>query len=254
LVVDIKELNTYMQCPLMWKLKYKDNLIPQKRFMVHEVFNQAIHQLFYYLFNQVQNNYYPSGYHVKQAWGRIWCPGRSMQQILSHLYSNGNKITYNPRFKERQGLDIGLRLREQYKEKPGVPILVGQTYTVPLGRHTVSGLIELVRIVDEEVELIDVRMSKRRAEQTQLKHDVELTAASFALRYLLKTKESYVQYLYLDTGAIYKSTRGTEDYKRLVKILDNFEKAIKHELIVPNLGGQCHTCSYRLHCLRKQWF
>ena len=249
--VNIHEVSTYLNCPLLWKYKYQDQLIPQKRFLVKEVFDQAVHQLFYYLFNQVANRYYPPEIKIKQAWGRIWCPDRSKQAIIMH--SSPKKVAHTPRHKERQGLEMGLLLREHYKEKPGVPILIGQSYNVPLGKYIINGTIELARVVDDEVEIIDAVTADKRLNPIQLRRNIELTAASYALRYLLKVKETRVGHYYLDSANSYYSTRDRNDYTNLICILNNFTKAIRYSIIIPNIGNQCSDCNYKQYCMRKDW-
>lgn len=252
--INIRALTEYLQCPLQYKLRYVNKLVPQKRYIVYDAFEQAMHQLFYYLFYQVQNNYYPSSYHLKRAWGRIWCPGRSREEIIGYLYSNAKKITYNPKLKERQGLELGLLMLEHYKKKPGTPILIGKAYTIPFGRHTLCGIIELVREIDGQLEIADVRTSAKRMPVVHIKHDIELTAASYATRYLLREKEDRVVYYYLDGNKQFTNTRDTKDYKNLHNILDRTEQALKKNLFWPSMNDTCSVCSFRLHCSKKEWY
>lgn len=252
--INIRALADYLQCPLMYRFKYVDKLIPQRKFIVYEAFDQAIHQLFYYLFNQVQNKWYPSEYHMKMAWGRIWCPDRSREQIISHLYSNAHKVSYNPRLKERHGLDMGLNMREYYKDSPGTPILVGYAYSVPIGRHTVEGILELVREINGQLEITDAKVSLRKVPPSLIRHDVELTAASYALRYLMKAREDRVVYYYLEGNKQLPGKRDTEDYKNLAGILSRVEVALGKKLFWPSMNDMCGVCSYRQYCARKEWY
>ena len=252
--INIRALSDFLQCPLIYKFKYIDKLVPHRQYLIYEAFEQAMHQLFYYLFYQVQNSYYPSSYHLKQAWGRIWCPNRSREQIIGHLYSNAQKISYSPRAKERQGLELGLAMKDYYKNKSGTPILIGKAYTVPIGRHTVFGIIELVREIDQQLEIIDARTSMRRIPVAHLKHDIEITAASFATRYLLRTKEARVIGYYIEGNKQIITTRGQEDYEVLNKILSRVEKAIKQGLWWPSMSESCSICSFRPQCAKGNWY
>lgn len=258
----IQQLIDYQKCPTLYKFRWVDGIdtkyteqrqMPNKWHM-HEDFDRALHQVAYGFFHEVADGRIPNEYYMKKRWGYAWSKGRSKEDILFDTGSWRNEH----RKLERRGLNALLRLHSHFKNNPGTPILIGKEYLIQIGKHTLSGVIDLVREVNDEegkpiIEIVDFK-SDDRPTILHVKGDMGVTAASLAFRKLFNYKENRITYHGIISGKEQYTVRDDKDSQLLEGAVNNIVKGIENNIFYPVLNDRCFECPFQKHCEKKEWF
>jgi CRISPR/Cas system-associated exonuclease Cas4 (RecB family) len=208
----------------------------------------------YGLFHQIADGRYPNIHYMKKRWGDTWNNNRTKEDVLFDTNSWRN----DHRKLERKGTTALLALHKDFKNNPGTPILIGKEYKVQIGKHQVTGVIDLVReITGPEdkpiIEILDFK-SDDRPTNLHVKGDIEVTAASMAFRKLFNYKENQITYHGILSGQQQTAVRTPKDYQLLEMAVDNVARAIEQEIFYPVLNHKCNECPFQKHCEKKEWF
>ncbi len=257
--VNINSLVQYLRCPLSYKFRYLDRIKPEKRYIVYNAYEQALKQMAYHIFYLVQNGTYPSNRDLKITWGRIWAPNLNKQTITSMVTQRkGRKNSNIMMVKEFQGLDAVLKMGEKFRKNPGYPILIAKSFIVDIGHHQIQGTIDLLREVNNNLQLVDFRYTYRRneyhARKLFIKNDVQLTLASLAVQQLLNAKEYHVACYLTPYEEMLYNRRNQQDYENLEKLLDKLEIALRNNIYYPVVSDSCIYCSFKKHCHKTKWY
>ncbi len=258
--ITVEQLLDYTFCPLMYKFKHIDK---NKVFLKDDgtlnfkilgpKFVRDLHVMAYYLFNYIQDGTFPSPARMKQRWSVVWGQSRTKEEII---FFTGPWADQRRQL-ERKGTQAILDMLDMFQDNPGKVLMVGSNYTVDIEGFKLSGTFELVRLLRENnktiTEIVDFKVEERLM-SNHIRHDLEITAASYAYRKLFNKKEDRVAYHDLVTGTIYYTKRDKEDYIRLLRVIENVYKAIETNIYYPVMDERCYKCSYQEPCIRKDWY
>lgn len=261
--LSIQAIVDYMHCPLAFRYRYIDKVDYRFSFVKSEVvnniyiadmFDMLLHHLAYGFFHQMTEGRYPSLYNLKLRWGKLWNEGRTKEDIMFTPYSWRNVH----RKKERAGLNALIRMHAAFKEQVTIPILVGKQYTVSLGSHTITGVIDLVRETEDRrgnriIELVDFKTQDKYRNIHHL-GDLELTASVYAFEKLFGKRPDRITYYRMLTGKFIRVERDENDYKLLEQCVEQVARAIEQRIFYPVINDRCAECPFHSKCVKKEWF
>ncbi|ABS83748.1 RecB [Bacillus phage 0305phi8-36] len=260
--IHIDQVIDYVSCPALYKFRNVDKLEPPQpkkgrptKNSIVELYDEALHKAVAYIFNSVQDGRYPSLTNMKNRWGKLWIAPRAKQEDIKFKQVSW-RDTHE--LKRKQGWDKIEKLWLHYKEDPGSPIMVNYPYTVQIGKHTLEGTIDLVRVAKKEngrehIEMVEFITDERNAPFLHTRRDWRVTAASYAFRKIMKANEEKIVYHGIISGKLLDTTRDEQDYKQLEHLLDAIEHMQTHEIYYPVFNERCNSCSYQKYC-EKGWF
>ena len=171
----------------------------------------------------------------------------------------------------------GLKMLEDYFESRqwSTDKVIAQEirFHVPIGRHSISGIIDMLSIGPDYVKVTDYKTGYR-PNSNNLELDIQFTSYMYAVsrpefwmgvegsdKYVgfPNGEELYEKYkdfhkigIWLDLRNAKEydvGPRGTADLVRLYRCLDSIEKAMEAEVFVPNISGDtCKFCSFQEEC------
>lgn len=245
----IEVVKDFARCSVFHHFRHEAEAKVPKAIGTRERFETAMGQVASYLWHQVQNGQYPTQHLVKKAWGRIWAPGRTREELLFYVSSWRDE----QKKLEKRGLRYALALREHFNGDPGCPVLIDRAYDVPFGKgRSLQGRIDLVREVEGVVELIMYSVSDKPLSHF-VRNDVSLTGAAWATKKILGRAPDRLVLFHLPTCEEHFTTRTEDDYKALHRMVRTIENAIADKQRIPALNTNCIGCPYLTPCERKEW-
>lgn len=260
--ISIDELMDYVTCPALHKFKHIDHLEPPQpkvgrpsKNSILELYDEALHKTIGYIFNRVQDGFYPSEANLGKQWGNVWIKPRSVNEDIRFRHTSW-RDTHNR--KREQGWKRLKDVWAYYKEHDGTPIMVNTYYEVPIGEHILTGTIDLVRVERnengrEEIVMTEFVTDERNAPFLHIKRDWRVTAASYAFRKMMNVSEQKIVYHGIISGRIFNTGRQEDDYAQLEYLIDSIQHMRKHEIAYPVFNERCVTCPYQKFC-EKGWF
>ena len=147
-------------------------------------------------------------------------------------------------------------------------------FCVPIGDHTISGIIDIMEVQDDKLKIVDLKTGYR-PNSTNLNHDVQFTTYLYAPtqkefwcgypeeiekysgfpngeEMWEKYKDAEITGIWYDlrnSKEYHVGERSEEDYAKLYRCIDEIARAIEFEVFVPDISGDsCSLCSYRGAC------
>lgn len=174
--------------------------------------------------------------------------------------------------------DKGFKMLNGYFEarKWADDIVIGQEvrFHVPFGRHTISGIVDKVSVIPGETLKVTDYKTGYRPNATNLGQNIQFTSYLYAAQQKEfwvgeEGSDKYVGFpngeqlfeeysklnfegvwLDLRNGKEYNvGPRGTADYVRLHRCLDQIELAMEKQVFVPDISGDtCTFCAFQDRC------
>jgi CRISPR/Cas system-associated exonuclease Cas4 (RecB family) len=266
--LNLNELHSYLECPLKYKFVHKDESSIAKTNSI--IFKEAIHKTISFFFFSVMNGTLPSLGQMKEKWSAMWeetyNPRSMIDEILSvhpsfHYKQKGNVQQKDPESTKYQmsGIEMIYNFYRFNKDNPGNIIGVDLPYRVALDDVTIIGSFELVReIIDSTsgkryIEIVDFKTGTDTIDPFLVKHDLDLSLASYAFRELFQSTEDHVKYHYLKTGRDIIIHKQESDFARMKSIIGGVKQGIQAELHYPRQSHMCKACSYKDMCDRVKF-
>lgn len=265
--VTIEEVIDYLDCPAKYDFRHNRRIDRRmngyvretaNQFTMEENFDREFHKIAYHIFNYIQDEKYPSEYLLRKKWGDIWCEGKEIEDLLYEPI--GPSTRNHAKRLERHGVNAISLIHPKFKKEPGIPMLVGKRAKVKVGRHTLGVLIDLVREVDGEIEIMDfktgIQMKKKsdiHSLNLHVEHDLSVTAASLAFRQMTGMVEDKITYYdYINDREI-GTRRGDRDFQILEHILNKMQAAMELQIYYPVMGERCYKCPFQKDCRDSVW-
>lgn len=268
----LAELQDYLTCPVRHRYRHilkldplrggSDKSLIDERSM-EELFDKQMHLICYHLFNYVQDDKYPSEYILRQKWGNAWAKGRTVDELMKRQKRVKSEEPLHEKRLEGHGVVAIGKLREKFKDDPGIPLLVGSRVTVKVGAHEVETVIDLVREKDGKIELMEFNsgMNTRlklgltnRPINLHVHHDIAMTLAALALEQLTGEKAERFTYYDFVSNREFNTKRSQKDYENLEKIIDQVARAMEAEICYPVMNDQCLVCPFQDECRKGSWY
>lgn len=274
--ITIEELMDYIQCSMLAKYRYKDEVdttytglaggmrTKLNEYGLEESYDREIHRLVFHIFNVVQDGQYPSLYTLRRKWGHLWSKEKTVEDVLQNSSVRKDKQSIMNRL-EKRGLNAIETLHARFKENTGFPLLVGNRVKIKIGKHTVYTTIDLVRevVIEDKplIELMDVVPGIKQKKHAYIKpmrihihNDLQVTAANLALKQLTGKEADRIVYYDIDNDEEFETNRDEEDYRTLENILNHVEKAMDAGVYYPVMNNRCYDCPYQYECRKRNWY
>lgn len=260
--IDIEEVLDYIACPVLFKFKHvKQYEVPQAsigrphRNSLKEAYDKALHKTIAYLFHTIQDGTYPPIRNMAKKWGYLWTKPRAEEEDIRFRQTSWRDYHYQ---KEKQGWKKIQEIWAYYKENPGTPIMVDYPYQVKIGRHILTGTIDLVRVVRneedrEEIVMTEFITDERFAPFLHIHRDWKVTASSYAFRKIMNVLEQKIVYHGIISGKIFHTERNEKHFEQLEQLLNVIEHMKTYDIYYPVFNERCTTCPYQKRC-EKGWF
>lgn len=262
----LDELHAYLECPLKYKFTHKDEISIDKANSI--IFKSAVHKTISFFFFSVMNGQLPSLAQMKDKWSTMWEETFNPQSIVDQILSTHPSLHYKNKGKFRDpevtkyqmnGIEMIYNFYHFNKDNPGNIIGVDLPYRVVLGDVTVVGNFELVREIIDSVsgkryiEIVDFKTGTDAVDPFLVKHDLDLSLASYAFRELFQSTEDRVKYHYLKTGRDIIIHKQESDFARMKSIVNGVRQGVQSELYYPRQSHMCKSCSYKDICDRVKF-
>lgn len=262
--LNLDELHTYLACPAKYKFKYVDQIKIEEPKNV--LFKKAIHDTVYHFFFSAMNGWVPKPAQMKDKWAGIWKQSNDKVDPLSLILSTtpGQSTQKKLGTKDKDQLHYkGMEMIHNFyhfnHENPGNVILVDQPYRLALDNINLIGRFELIReILDAEdgkryIEIVDFKTNDAAIDPFLVKHDLNLTLASYAFRNLFQASEDRLKYHYLKTGRDIITVRRDTDYNRAKATVKGVAHGIENKDFYPRQTFMCKACEFRDVCDRVKY-
>lgn len=231
-----------MDCPIKYTLAKKN---VQKT--LREEFDEAMHKTIYYYYYSHMDNKVIDGPTLRKKWGSIWYNQQSPDEIMFSHDTERSELGV-------KGVNMLLSFNEQVKDLPQLPIAIDHNYEIDIGKHSLSGNIEVVRETRKErtrkryIEIIDYRTDDYLPDEFILQHDMYLTAQAYAFRKLYNAREDRIIFSFLKKNRIYYTNRPELEVKTFENVISNVTDCIEREYFYPKYSYKCKDCQYRKQC------
>jgi putative RecB family exonuclease len=253
--VSYTQLDTYLRCPLRYRLQYVDRLEPE--FVPAALaFGSGIHGAAAFLYRGLAAGTPPSPADVAGYFESLW-----------RLETAHRPIRYGERDTAESLRDLGVRMLAILcaEVDPATDVVaVEQVFTVPLvdpetgtvlDRDLVGSLDRLERDTEGRLVVVDLKTAARRYSDLAVEASLQLSVYSYAtmmsgladqedlrLRFDVLTKTKTPELVR------YWTTRDQAANRRLVRLAGEILHAIEAEVFPPNPGWPCRDCPYRARC------
>jgi len=249
--ISIEEVMDYNYCPMYYKIKH-DN--PGMENM-SEAYDRILKSCFNSYLNQLKgNNVVDLGYLTK-LWGKYWIKDKSMVKLMTTPSSN-TRDTYD--LLRKNGIDSIISFHELIKIGEQFPILINKGYEVDITKEiTLTGKWDYIREfkLDRENSVFQIIkfVHKKDKFQTlmQMRHDIELTAASYAFDKMFTAQNVQVVYANIYKKRMIPSYRDESDTELLKQTITNTVKCINNKIFTICPDVRCYHCTYRNQCEEK---
>lgn len=257
--LSFKQLKEYIQCPLMFKLKNISGLKDIENLYDH--YNASLVktiQQFYY--GIMDNGSIISEDSLRQKWEHNFCQDKAMnpqhymlKPIYGSVIDTRNRIR-SPELDLRTYTVDGWGLMQTFhrnnKENPGYPILIDHEYVIEIGEDRITGKINLVRTIDDKLQLIVIDTRKFQPQSFEIDNNMDVTLQFYAFSKMFGEIPE-INYYFVKKNEFTKTVRSKTDIEKSIKVAQNILKCVKQNIYYPRQTTYCQGC--RMQDLCSKW-
>jgi CRISPR/Cas system-associated exonuclease Cas4 (RecB family) len=257
-------MNTWMKCPLQAKFRYFDHL--PDSINAKTAFGSCIHHALEHYNNS----------------GDLESSIELFRKVWDDPALIGSSFDWWPKFTSFGGLmNRGVEILREYDEKlkweSRTVVATEHRFRVPFGNHQLTGIVDLIEVKKSGrgknvLRIIDYKSASRAPSLSELRVNIQFTVYHYAsmqkefwvgdgpeypgmddgerLWYMFQNfpRRSYWYHL-MTNKEIDAGERDDADFNRLHRVANEIEKAIQHDVFVPNISGEsCVFCPYTEPC------
>ena len=242
------KISTFEQCPLKFKFRYVDKIIPEVEKTVEAVLGSSVHSTLEWIYKQVGNNIIPSIEEAIINYSEKW----------KEQFNDNVQITYK-NLKEEDYFNKGVRFILNYymKHHPfdDNTIAIEERINVTLDvnkEYTLIGYIDrlVYNLERDEFEIHDYKTGGSLPPQEKFDNDRQLPLYSLALKEKYgKDKKICFVWHYLAFDKKICSSRTDEQLEQLRKdVLELIKKIEQETEFKPCVSKLCDWCEYKSIC------
>lgn len=262
--VSASRLSTWMTCPMMAKFRYIDRL-PSKQ-SAKASFGTVVHAAL---------DHYNRHHNVDTAVSMF-------KDYWAHPEKLGVEPEYWPRYTTygslmAQGIDLLREYDAKLKWEDREVIATEHPFLVPFGKHEIVGYIDLLEVKKskkgvETLRIVDYKTNAKAPYLNALKVNVQFTAYVYAslqrefwvgngpdfpgfsngeelYERFIDTPRRGIWFQLLQNKELDAGPRDDADFLRMYRVCHEIERAIEHEVFVPNISGDsCTFCDFTEPC------
>ncbi len=242
MILSLDDVLVYTECPRKYYLR---SIGIPSQLSAKADFSIKIHKVIYSFYRNMFDGNLPGAEQLKNEWGTLWSKNLSLQDIMFRKRDEHSDL-------EMKGLSMLISFHRHAKFNPCVPITVEQNYKVDIGKHQLTGTIELVREVKVDntdiIEIVDFKMGEYMPDKFYTDHDIYLTAQSYAFRKLFEAVENRIVYYFLKNGKVYYTSR--DEFSTFEYTINSIADSIENRVFYPKYSYACKSCPYQHECGR----
>jgi len=236
--ISYSSFDTYNQCPLKFKFQYVDWVkVPEKP---EFFFGGLIHET------------------VQRALRRDPIIPK-LEELIKYYESKWREEVFPDKLTSDQYLQLGREMITNFYNnyKPGLRKVVAaeKRFQIPLGKHTLSGIIDRVdKLPFGAYEIVDYKTSKALPSQEEVDADKQLATYAIAVQELWpEAKDMRLTLHFLKHNSLITTTRTPEQIELLkFEIIKTADKIERSKVFKPKENKFCDWCDYRHLCPLKK--
>lgn len=242
--IKFNDLMTYIKCPMLYLI---ENMYGIKSPDPKDELEDAIKQvIFHYYFKLLDGKVVDENV-LKSKWESIWFDGVKISDVLLEQDSK-IKMGY-------QGWNMISEFFKSNYSNPGRPLVINDSFEIPVGDHIVTGSIDLVRECNEGyrkwIDIVHFTASNYTPEEWELRNNFYTTLQSYAFRTQFQTKEQKLTIYSLKKNKPVETSRDEEQFKRLESLVNIVATSIQSNFYYPRPTFFCKNCKSNETC--EQW-
>lgn len=253
----LDQIHTYLHCPLKYQIRHEQGVSGGIGGTVF--YKEAVHKAISYFYFSLMGERMPTPKQMKDKWAYLWA-GSQTEDTNDFLLKERQYQAPNKHSKlNTQGFEMIHNFYHMNKDDPGIPIAVDHEYRVPIANVMVVGNFELIRekldksLSTRFIEIVDFKTGNDAVDPFLIKHDMNLSIASYAFQNLFQSREDRLTYYYLKTGKEIYTQRDDSDFARLEKTVHGVAEGIAKKHFYPNHNFMCKSCPVKDVCGRVKF-
>lgn len=247
-VYSYSRLSIYEQCPLRFKYKYVEKLIPEFERTIESHLGDIIHQTLEWFYIQIKERKIPAieetVNYYSQKWEENYSPEiKNIKEELTQgdYFNKGIKFLVDYYMKNKPFNDNTLEVEKK------VTIKLGES-----GKHKLQGFIDRLAYNAEkdEFEIHDYKTANNLPQKKKIKGDKQLALYSIAIKELFgEDKKVCLVWHYLSHNLKVCERKTKEEIEKLKKEIIELIKKIENEKEFPSRkSALCRWCGYKKIC------
>ncbi len=225
-------INTYQNCPLMYKFGYIDKMPTKPNEKMW--FGSHLHEILQFILNDL--------YHLP-----------TQAETVRYYAENFDKSVFSSEAIAQSYFENGLKIIEKFYRQitEAMPEIVSteEKFVLPMGKHYISGIFDRVdKLADDHFEIIDYKTG-RMPDQRRLDKDLQLTLYDWAAKQKWPHLKNIKLSLHFLRPDIKMSTkRGKAHHEELKETVHKTAEKIEKEKFEPKAGPLCNYCGFAEFC------
>lgn len=245
-------LSAFEQCPLKFKFKYIDRLIPDIKQSIEGFLGNKVHETLEWVYNESMKNNLLTLDQVLEFYARIW----------NKDFDSEIKITnpeQNSEFYFNKGIKFLLDYYLKHTPFKDNTIATERQIVVELdkeSRYIIQGYVDRLVFHKEKgiFEIHDYKTSASMKTQEELDHDRQLALYSIGIKKQFENiQEIILVWHFLDFNKTIISKRTEEELellkKEIISLIDEIESTKE---FLPKPSSLCKWCEFQSYCTHKQ--
>ena len=255
----VDEILTYLDCSLCHHIKYKLKLKPPEEILTSQkniFFKESIHLAVAYYYQQLQEGNIPELKTLYNKFYKAWLHKTDTKEDASILTRDLVNSGHIDRRNESNYITKGYKWLQQfyqYNSQIEQSIIASNySYELVFGDSIIDGEIPLIREVDvngrKEIQLVLFSLSQKNLNQQSIKNNFTNMLHAFAFQQLLKIHPDRIVSYQFNKSEETTVSFSTNDYKRLLNILESFFQSIDNVTPYPTTSVHTYSTLYKNLC------
>lgn len=238
-----ESLQTYIRCPMQYKLQIVDKREPHRK-PVNLLYKDNLKKIFSFFYFSLMESRNASLKTLLSKWSTVWFSKKNIRLYGFNLLEEFSN----------QGVFLIQRFHRLVKMNPGTPIAVDFRYSYIFESVGVNvdfcGSIDLIRIISaQKKELIKYDNSSRRPTDFEVSRDLSLSLYSFIFRNLFGRRERNVTIFHTNTASLLTTKRSNHDRDYVKQVIFTVADAIDNKIFYPRVEhNTCKYCLWKSYC------
>lgn len=245
--IQIKDVLDFCWCPRYYDLKRQN----PNEYNLKELYDNTLHKIFYAYLSEMQRGTLDDSIKfLKKRWGQEWIKQKTNSEIIC-TPSAVKRDTYDS--KRKAGIDAIITFDEMM-DVPQFPIIINKPYEVQISKNIIlCGSWEYIREIESSgnrvIQIMKIRSENNRFQiESQMNHDIELTAMAMAFMEMFNADSFEVIYVDIYKKKMITSYRNKKDFMLLKDTVRSVVLNIRNNLRCVSPDKRCYHCEYRNVC------
>ena len=235
MVIDIKELFQYMNCPLSHYFQHIKG-IPNRAPNSKELYNDCIESVIRSFYYSLMDEKFLNPHDIKMKW---------QAACSNYSYDIDSESV-------KTGLQSLLQFHDWAKESCGVGFDINREYLMPIGEDKLHGTLPIVRQkFDKTIDILHLKHWNATVDTFKIETDIAFPLSMLAFNHIYKSLPDSITVYNCKTGKEIMLRFTADDVVRSQAIVSNIFDSLRANIKYPKWNIYCNGCNYKAHC--KGW-